>query len=40
MTMVAPKPGLYLYPGALYAGAVKVHTIGTPKQVEEEAKAP
>lgn len=40
VTMVAPKPGLYLYPGALYAGAVKVHTIGTPKQVEEEAKAP
>ena len=37
--MVAPKPGLYLYPGALYAGAVKVHTIGTPKQVEEEAKS-
>lgn len=39
VTMVAPKPGLYLYPGALYAGAVKVHTIGTPKQVEEEAKS-
>ena len=38
VTMVAPKPGLYLYPGALYAGAVKVHIIGTPKQVEEEAK--
>ena len=39
VTMVAPKPGLYLYPGALYAGTVKVHSIGTPKQVEAEAES-
>lgn len=30
VTMAAPKPGLYLYPGASFAGKVKVAEIGHP----------
>ena len=30
VTMVAPKPGLYLYPGASYSGRVVVTNIGLP----------
>jgi len=35
VTMVAPKPGLYLYPGASYSGNVIVANIGLPERLLE-----
>jgi len=35
--MVAPKPGLYLYPGASYSGNVLVANIGLPESILETA---
>jgi len=37
VTMVAPKPGLYLYPGASYSGNVLVANIGLPESILETA---
>ena len=37
VTMIAPKPGLYLYPGAQYAGKVIVGNLQTPPSLVEDA---
>lgn len=39
VTMVAPKPGLYLYPGASYSGNVLVANIGLPASILETASS-
>ena len=37
VTMIAPKPGLYLYPGAGFSGDIWVADLGTPGILVEEA---
>jgi len=37
VTMIAPKPGLYLYPGAAFSGDIWVADLGTPGILVEEA---
>ncbi len=37
VTMIAPKPGLYLYPGASYTGRIAVGDLQTPPSLVEEA---
>lgn len=37
VTMIAPKPGLYLYPGANYAGHIVVGDLQTPPSLVEQA---
>jgi len=38
VTMIAPKPGLYLYPGAQYTGDIIVADLGTPEKLLDKAK--
>lgn len=40
VTFCRPKWGLYLYPGALYAGRVEVADIGIPRQIVNEIVTP
>ena len=39
MTLAAPKPGLYLYPGAEHAGEIMVAEIGIPAMLLAEANS-
>lgn len=39
ITFMAPKIGLFLYPGIMYTGKVKVVDIGIPKQLIEEVES-
>ena len=39
MTMIAPKPGLYLYPGAEYTGKIILADLNTPPSLVLEAES-